>query len=83
MQEAAGRTRAEFEAGRGVADGVRGRLRWELRATWLGGTRILDRLERAGFDVYHARPTLGWRDAVVIGGRTLFWRRPSGRHRRG
>jgi len=77
MQDAAGRTRAEFEAGRGVADGVRGRLRWELRATWLGGTRILDRLERGGFDVYHARPVLGWRDALVIGGRTLFWRRSS------
>ena len=41
------RTRALFDAGRPVADGVRGRLRWELRATWLGGMRILDRLERA------------------------------------
>jgi phytoene synthase len=75
MHEAGSRTRTEFEAGRGVADGVRGRLRWELRATWLGGMRILDRLERAGFDVYHARPTLGWRDAVVIGARAVTWRR--------
>ena len=28
-----------------------GRLRYELRATWLGGMRILERLERVEFDV--------------------------------
>ena len=32
--------------GRAVCDGVRGRLRFELRFTWLGGTRILERVER-------------------------------------
>jgi squalene synthase HpnC len=67
------RTRALFEAGRPVADAVSG-LRWQLRATWLGGVRVLDRLERADFDVFHARPSLGWRDGVVIGGRALMWR---------
>ena len=45
----------------------RGRLRWELRATWLGGMRILDRLEAAGFDVFRSRPTLGSTDAALIG----------------
>ena len=30
-------TRAQFDAGRAVCDGVRGRLRYELRFTWLGG----------------------------------------------
>ena len=50
------RTRALFERGRPVCDGVSGRLRYELRATWLGGTRILDRLERAGYDVFTIRP---------------------------
>ena len=74
MGEAARRTRDCFDRGRSIADRVRGRLRWELRATWLGGVRTLDRLERAGFDVFHARPTLGWRDGLVIGGRTLMWR---------
>ena len=53
------RTRALFERGRPVCDGVRGRLRYELRATWLGGTRILERLERARFDVFDRRPALG------------------------
>jgi phytoene synthase len=73
LTEAAARTRALFAAGRPVANGVRGRLRWELRATWLGGTRILDRLERAGFDVFHQRPALGWKDGAAIAIGTLIW----------
>jgi hypothetical protein len=57
-----------------VCDGVRGRLRYELRATWLGGTRILDHLERSGFDVIHRRPTLGAADAIVIAPHVFAWR---------
>ncbi len=72
---AARQTRDLFVTGRPVADRVSGRLRWELRATWLGGTRILDRLESSGFDVFRSRPTLGWTDAARIGWRTLTWRR--------
>ena len=53
------RTRELFAAGRGVCDGVGGRLRWELRLTWLGGSRILDKLERADFDVFNHRPSIG------------------------
>ena len=71
----AAETRARFDAGRPIADAVSGRLRWELRATWLGGVRILDRLERSGFDVFRARPALGWSDAAAIGTHTLFWAR--------
>ncbi|MEO8677710.1 MAG: squalene synthase HpnC [Vicinamibacterales bacterium] len=73
LQECADRTRRLFAAGRTVCDGVSGRLRYELRATWLGGVRILDRLEASGFDVYHARPRLGAGDALVIGCKTFFW----------
>jgi squalene synthase HpnC len=58
----ASRTRALFDDGRPVANGVSGRLRWELRATWLGGVRMLDRLEAQGFDVFGRRPALGFRD---------------------
>ncbi len=74
MEAAGARTRALFAAGRPVADSVRGRLRWELRATWLGGMRILDRLAAGGYDVFTARPKLGMIDAVVIAGRALTWR---------
>jgi squalene synthase HpnC len=68
------RTRALFAQGRGVCDGVGGRLRYELRLTWLGGTTILDRLESSGFDVFAARPSLRARDAVPLMGRALAWR---------
>jgi phytoene synthase len=74
MEAAGARTRALFAAGRPVADFVRGRLRWELRATWLGGMRILDRLAAGGYDVFTARPKLGALDAVVIAGHALVWR---------
>jgi squalene synthase HpnC len=52
------RTRALFHDGRPLCEAVAGRLRYELRATWLGGIRILDRLEQAGFDVAARRPVL-------------------------
>jgi phytoene synthase len=74
LGRAADRTRALFIAGRPLADRVRGRLRWELRATWLGGMRILARLEAANFDVFQARPELRWPDAVAIGRDLLLWR---------
>lgn len=67
------RTQGLFDVGRGVCDGVGGRLRYELRATWLGGTRILKRLEANDFDVFARRPRLGPGDAVVIAWRALAW----------
>jgi phytoene synthase len=73
LGDVAARTRALFAAGRPVCDGVRGRLRFELRATWLGGTRILDKLEAADFDVYARRPALTRADAPSILWRTVFW----------
>jgi squalene synthase HpnC len=74
LRETAGRTRALFDEGRPLAGAVRGRLRYELRATWLGGCRILDRLDRVEFDVFRARPSLGWRDAAAIGWQAFRWR---------
>jgi phytoene synthase len=77
MTEMAGRTRRLFEDGRPVADGLDGRLRYELRLTWLGGVRILDRLERAGFDVFTARPTLGSADVAALLWSAVSWSRPA------
>ncbi len=65
------RTRALFDQGRPLLDHVSGRLRWELRATWHGGARVLERLERGGFDPVAARPRLQMADALVIGWRAL------------
>lgn len=73
LASAAARTRALFAAGRPVCDAVGGRLRYELRATWLGGMRILDRLERSGFDPVRSRPTLGIADAPWFAWRLATW----------
>ena len=63
-----------FVRGRPVCDVLEGPLRYELRATWLGGTRILARVRRVGFDVFQQRPTLAASDAIVIAWKALTWR---------
>jgi hydroxysqualene synthase len=75
MADMGARTEDLFAKGRPVADGVRGRLAWELRLTWLGGHRILDRLAAADYDVFSSRPSLTWRDAVAIAAGVVTWRR--------
>ena len=75
MAEMTARTRALFAEGRPVCDGVRGRLRWELRLTWLGGSRILDKLEHGRFDVFRHRPTLGKQDLPGLVRDAVLWRR--------
>ena len=47
LSELAARTRALFDQGRPLMDSLSGRLKWELRVTWLGGVRILDSSKRA------------------------------------
>ena len=74
ISDVAQRTRGLFIQGRAVCDAVQGRLKYELRATWLGGTRILDRLERTGYDPVVRRPTIGPADYVPILWKMLTWR---------
>ena len=62
------RTRLLFDEGRPLGNAITGRLRYELRATWLGGVRILDRLE-AGAD----RPRLGLGDVPPIALKMVTW----------
>ena len=69
------RTRALFNDGLPLCDRLRGRLRYEIRVTWLGGTRILDRLEAMGFDVLSHRPTIGTTDIPWLAGTALGWPR--------
>jgi squalene synthase HpnC len=75
LAECTSRTRQLFLDGRGLCDEVTGRLRYELRVTWLGGTRILERLEQVEFDVFARRPELTAADWAMIGARALCWRR--------
>jgi hypothetical protein len=64
-----------FQQGRAVCDGVRGRLRYELRVTWLGGRRILERVAARGGLLMTERPTLSVVDLPVLASRALQWRR--------
>jgi squalene synthase HpnC len=73
MRQCIGVTRAQFEAGRAVCDGVSGRLRFELRLTWHGGMRILDLVERAGAALRTERPKLGTRDIPLLLWRAARW----------
>jgi phytoene synthase len=72
------RTQELFDAGRPVCDAVSGRLRWELRLTWLGGTRVLQKLRTVDFDVFNRRPTLDRSDVPSLLWRALRWKPGSG-----
>ena len=73
MRASVERTRRLFAAGRPVTDAVGGRLRWELRATWLGGMRILEKVESLRYDTLHQRPKLSAADAAAIAVRMMRW----------
>lgn len=65
------RTRAIFRRGALLPESVRQPLRTELRLTWLGGMRILDKIERSGYTVLENRPTLTWMDVTGMLARSL------------
>jgi hydroxysqualene synthase len=69
-------TREKFEQGRHICDGVAGRLRLQLRFTWLGGARILERVDRGRDRLLEVRPTLGAGDVPLLLWRAARWRRP-------
>ncbi|HUG55100.1 MAG TPA: squalene synthase HpnC [Vicinamibacteria bacterium] len=69
MQDLVARTRALFARGRPLCDLVGADLRFEMRLTWLGGSSILDAIERAGHDVFRRRPRHG-----LWGKARLLWR---------
>jgi phytoene synthase len=67
-------TAARFEDGRRVCDGTRGRLRYELRLTWLGGRRILDRIAVERRHLPQHRPVLGAADVPALAWRFSTWK---------
>jgi len=60
------RTKQLFERGRTLPSQVSGRLAIELRLTWLGGMRILERIEELGYDTLNARPTITTTDKIKL-----------------
>ncbi|HVR71513.1 MAG TPA: squalene synthase HpnC [Vicinamibacteria bacterium] len=69
MRDLLARTRERFAHGRPLCDRVGRALRFEMRLTWLGGARILDRIEAVDYDVFRRRPRHGAKDKLA-----LFWR---------
>ena len=63
------RARALMLQGAPLARRLPGRIGWELRLIVQGGLRILERIERAGYDVYRRRPRLARADYAV-----MLWR---------
>ncbi|MEK6300265.1 MAG: squalene synthase HpnC [Acidobacteriota bacterium] len=66
MKFEVGRARELFARGKPLCTSVGGRFGLELRAVWLGGTRILDRIEQNGFDVLTRRPVITNGDKLKI-----------------
>ena len=71
MQFQIDRARDLINSGAPLALRLPGRIGWELRLVIQGGLRILERLERVKGDIFRQRPTLDWRDWIVIGWRAL------------
>ncbi len=66
------RTQALFDEGKPLLRATQGRLRLELKAVWLGGTRILQKIRAVNFDVFSRRPVLTWSDKIQIAAQVLF-----------
>jgi len=60
------RARQLMREGMPLLNGLQGRLRLEIAVTVQGGLRILEKLERAGYDMFRRRPRLGWYDWPLL-----------------
>lgn len=74
VKECVAHARSCFETARPLPRRAGGRLGWELRLTWLGGMRILERIAAADDDVLSGPVRIGPADAALIALRSLAWR---------
>lgn len=65
------RTQEIFDKGELLTKKLRGLLRLEIRLTWLGGTKILRKIEALNYDTLNHRPTLGKGDMAALFFRAL------------
>jgi squalene synthase HpnC len=71
MRELTATTRARFAAGAALPRALPWRQGLELGAVIAGGQRILARIDAAGGDVFHRRPTLRTLDWLVVAARAV------------
>jgi squalene synthase HpnC len=65
------RTQEIFDEGRPLSRQLRGLLRLEIRLTWLGGTKILRKIEALDYDTLNHRPKVGKADMALLFCRAL------------
>jgi phytoene synthase len=66
MEFQVSRARELMLSGRALGQSLPGRIGLEIRATVQGGLRILEKIERAGYDVFRRRPTLKALDWTLL-----------------
>lgn len=66
MEFEVSRVREMFLRGKPLCTSVSGRLGIELRAVWMGGTTILNKIEANDYDVFEKRPVIGGWDKFRI-----------------
>ena len=60
------RTQKIFDQGKPLTKHLRGKLRVEIRLTWLGGTTILRKIEGLSYDTLNHRPKLSKIDMLGL-----------------
>jgi len=66
MKHEVERARELFSSGKPLCTAVEGRLGVELRAVWLGGWQILNRIEENHYDIFSDRPVISAVDKMKI-----------------
>lgn len=66
LQAEVERARELFTRGKPLCLAMRGRLGLELRAVWLGGTTILNRIQASDYDVFTRRPVIRTTDKLRL-----------------
>ncbi len=72
MKELVEKTKTIFKEGKGIIDLVRGRLKLELKATYLGGSEILKKIEEINYNVLSQRVKVEKSDKINILFRTFL-----------
>ncbi len=68
------RTDELFLKGQPLCDALDGRLSMEIKMVYLGGTRILRKIEGVDYNVFFNRPTHGWFDWVKMAAGLMLWK---------
>jgi squalene synthase HpnC len=67
-----GRTEEMFEEGKELLKHLKGRLKFEIRWTILGGERILEKIKETNYNTINIRPELSRTDYIFLAIKALF-----------